>query len=40
VDIGSFSDVAEEVQKKVVSTSAAEAPTTAVDTATPQSAQP
>jgi hypothetical protein len=40
MDIGSFSDVAEEVQKEVISTSATEAPTTAVDTVVPQSAQP
>jgi hypothetical protein len=40
VDIGSFSDVAEEVQKEVVSTAAVEAPTATVDTAVPQSAQP
>jgi hypothetical protein len=40
VDIGSFLDVAEEVQKEVVSTSAIEAPTASVDTAVSQSAQP
>jgi hypothetical protein len=40
VDIGSFSDVAEEVQKEVVSTAATEAPTAAVDTVVPRSAQP
>jgi hypothetical protein len=40
VDIGSFSDVAEEVQKEVVSTAATEAPAAAMDTAVPQSAHP
>jgi hypothetical protein len=38
VDIGSFSDVAEEVQKEVVSTAATEAPAAAMDTVVPQSA--
>jgi hypothetical protein len=40
VDIGSFSDVAEEVKKEVVSTAATEAPTAAMDTVVPQSAHP
>jgi hypothetical protein len=40
VDIGSFSDVAEEVQKEVVSTAATEAPAAAMDTVVPQSANP
>jgi hypothetical protein len=40
VDIGSFSDVAEEVRNEVVSTAATEAPAAAMDTAVPQSAHP
>jgi hypothetical protein len=40
VDIGSFSDVAKEVQKEVVSTAATEAPTAAMDIVVPQSAHP
>jgi hypothetical protein len=40
VDIGSFSDVAEEVQKEVVSAGAIETPAAAMDTAVPQSVHP
>jgi hypothetical protein len=40
VDIGSFSDVAEEVQKEVVSAGAIETPAAAMDTAVPQFVHP
>jgi hypothetical protein len=40
VDVGSFSDVAEKVQKEVVSTVATEAPAATMDTVVPQSAHP
>jgi hypothetical protein len=40
VDIGSFSNVAVEVQEEVVSAAAAEAPAAAVDTNVPQSVHP
>jgi hypothetical protein len=40
VDIDSFSDVAPEIQKEVVSVVATEAPATAMDTAVPQSSHP
>jgi hypothetical protein len=40
VDIGSLSDVAEEVQKEVVSTAATEALAAAMDTVVPQSTHP
>jgi hypothetical protein len=40
VDIDSFSDVAPEIQKEVVSAVATEAPAAAMDTVVPQSAHP
>jgi hypothetical protein len=40
VDIDSFSDVAPQIQKEVVSLVATEAPATAMDTAVPQSSNP